>query len=117
MIFVFGLALLIIGIPLGLYKEEVTTYSYYSMSYIGNIKVPTGVKDVYPFQQLAVLLMFAGLILIISGIYLAKKDNSTDKALPEEIKRNAIMESSQGVNQSKTRTLSWFSPFGSTWEA
>lgn len=85
MIFVFGLALLIIGIPLGLYKEEVTTYSTYSMNYLGNFRVPTGVKDVYPFQQLAVIFMFAGFILIISGIYLAKKDHSPNEAPHEEI--------------------------------
>ena len=85
MIFVLGLTLLIIGIPLGLYKEEVTTYSYYSSDFLGNFKVPSGVKDVFPFQPLAVLLMFVGFILIISGIYIAQKNNSTSKASPEEI--------------------------------
>ena len=85
MIFVLGLTLLIIGIPLGMFKEEVTRYEYYSGGILGNIRIPVGVEEVYPYQPLAVLLMLIGFILVITGIYLAKKDNSTSKDAPEEI--------------------------------
>jgi len=86
MIFVFGLVLLIIGIPLGLYKEEVITYSSYSFGgSLGNIRVPTGTKDVFKFQPLALLLMVVGLMLIITGIVLAQKDDSIDKPQIEEV--------------------------------
>ena len=85
MLFVLGLALLIIATPLGLYKEQEITYSSYSVGVLGNVKLPSGVKDVYPFQPLAVLLVFVGFILIASCTYLAWEDNSTNKETNEEI--------------------------------
>ena len=71
MIFVFGITLLIIGVPLGFYKEQEVTYSY-----LYGVRIPSGVKDVYPFQPLAVLLAFVGFILIIWGIYITNKETN-----------------------------------------
>ena len=74
MIFVLGPTLLVAGIPLGIIKEEVTRYRFLS-NQLGSIEVPYTV-EVFPYQSIAVLLMVAGLILMIVGINIAKKDQS-----------------------------------------
>ena len=91
MIFVLGLVLLIIGVPLSLVKEEKVRYSPLSTSF-GSFNIPSGVENVYPYQPLAILLMFVGIILIVGGIIFSKTETKNNEVNNEiEFKPNEIM--------------------------